>query len=31
MPFYIDPLGETGILGLQADITELENLRKQLK
>jgi PAS domain-containing protein len=29
MPFYIDPLDETGILGLQADITELENLRKQ--
>ncbi|HMG88679.1 MAG TPA: GAF domain-containing protein [Chryseolinea sp.] len=31
MPFYIDPLDETGILGLQADITELENLRKQKK
>jgi len=31
MPFYIDPLNETGILGLQADITELENLRKQIK
>jgi PAS domain-containing protein len=31
MPFYIDPLDETGILGLQADITELENLRRQIK
>jgi PAS domain S-box-containing protein len=31
MPFYIDPLNETGLLGLQADITELENLRKQKK
>lgn len=31
MPFYIDPLDETGILGLQADVTELENLRKQKK
>jgi methyl-accepting chemotaxis protein len=31
MPFYIDPLNETGILGLQADVTELENLRKQKK
>jgi len=29
MPFYIDPLNETGLLGLQADVTELENLRKQ--
>ncbi len=29
MPFYIDPLQETGLLGLQADVTELENLRKQ--
>jgi len=29
MPFYIDPLDETGLLGLQADVTELENLRKQ--
>jgi PAS domain-containing protein len=31
MPFYIDPLNETGLLGLQADITELENLRRQQK
>ena len=29
MPFYIDPLNETGLLGLQADVTELENLRKE--
>lgn len=31
MPFYIDPLNETGLLGLQADVTELENLRKEKK
>jgi transcriptional regulator with PAS, ATPase and Fis domain len=31
MPFYIDPLNETGLLGLQADVTELENLRRQQK
>ena len=31
MPFYIDPLNETGLLGLQADVTELESLRKQKK
>lgn len=31
MPFYIDPLKETGLLGYQADVTELEQLRKQLK
>jgi len=31
MPFYIDPLKETGLLGFQADITELEQLKKQLK
>ncbi|MBA4053781.1 MAG: hypothetical protein C0490_03640, partial [Marivirga sp.] len=29
MPFYIDPLNETGLLGLQADVTELEKLRKE--
>lgn len=29
MPFYIDPLNETGLLGLQADVTELESLRKE--
>lgn len=28
MPFHIDPLNEVGILGLQADVTELETLRK---
>lgn len=31
MPFFIDPLNETGLLGLQADVTELESLRKQTK
>jgi PAS domain S-box-containing protein len=30
MPFYIDPLKETGLLGFQADVTELEQLRKKL-
>lgn len=30
MPFYIDPLKETGLLGFQADVTELERLKKQL-
>jgi PAS domain S-box-containing protein len=29
MPFHIDPLNEMGILGLQADVTELETLRKE--
>ena len=29
MPFYIDPINETGLLGLQADVTELESLRKE--
>jgi PAS domain S-box-containing protein len=28
MPFYIDPLNETGLLGYQADVTELETLKK---
>jgi methyl-accepting chemotaxis protein len=31
MPFYIDPLKETGLLGFQADVTELEQLRKKLQ
>ena len=31
MPFYIDPLKETGLLGFQADVTELEQLKKQKK
>jgi PAS domain-containing protein len=30
MPFYIDPLNETGLLGYQADVTELEHLKKRL-
>ena len=29
MPFHIDPLNEMGALGLQADVTELETLRKE--
>ncbi|RAW03449.1 GAF domain-containing protein [Pseudochryseolinea flava] len=29
MPFFIDPLNETGLLGFQADVTELEQLRKK--
>ena len=28
LPFYIDPLNETGLLGYQADVTELEMLKK---
>jgi PAS domain-containing protein len=31
MPFYIDPLKETGLLGFQADVTELEQLKKRMK
>jgi PAS domain S-box-containing protein len=31
MPFYIDSLKETGLLGFQADVTELEQLRKRAK
>lgn len=31
MPFYIDSLKETGLLGFQADVTELEQLRKGIK
>jgi PAS domain S-box-containing protein len=31
MPFYIDPLKETGLLGFQADVTELETLKKELQ
>jgi hypothetical protein len=31
MPFYIDPLKETGLLGFQADVTELETLKKKVK
>jgi PAS domain-containing protein len=31
MPFYIDPLKETGLLGFQADVTEMELLKKRLK
>ncbi len=30
MPFYIDPLKETGLLGYQADVTELEQLKKRM-
>jgi PAS domain S-box-containing protein len=30
MPFYIDPLNETGLLGFQADVTELELLKKEM-
>jgi PAS domain S-box-containing protein len=31
MPFYIDPLKETGLLGFQADVTELESLKKKMQ
>jgi PAS domain S-box-containing protein len=30
MPFYIDYLGETGLLGIQNDVTELVNLREKV-
>lgn len=30
MPFYIDPIGEKGLLGIQADITEIVNLRRKV-
>lgn len=30
LPFYIDPLKETGLLGYQADVTEFEQLKKRL-
>ncbi len=29
MPFFIDPIGEKGLLGIQADITEVANLRRK--
>jgi PAS domain S-box-containing protein len=31
MPFYIDPLKETGLLGFQADVTELEKLKQGVR
>lgn len=31
MPFYIDPLQETGLLGFQADVTELEMCKKKVE
>jgi methyl-accepting chemotaxis protein len=30
-PFYIDHMKQTGLLGMQTDITEIEALKKQLK
>jgi PAS domain S-box-containing protein len=31
MPFFIDPVNETGLLGFQADVTELMELRKKME
>lgn len=31
MPFYIDSIGETGILGVQSDITDIKQMEEQAK